>query len=173
MTAITDIEDDSPIVSKSERKRQMIALQKLGLELAKYQPSVWQQLQLTAELQKELKEHQSLTSNEAKRRHAQYIGKLMRKNDSEQITDWLEQQAHQQRSKSIRASQLPQTFNALITDTDAALQQLFTEFPQADRQKLVGLLRQIHASAADNQYPPIGKHQQKLWKLLVELENQR
>lgn len=158
-------------ISKSARKRQMNELQELGKQLCSMHPSIWQQLSLSDSLQRAMHEYIRLASNEAKRRQMQYIGKLIRNEDIEAINNHLHQKTEQHRSSSIRASQLPHTFNALMHNRESAFAQLVNDYPKLNRQQLTQLLRLI--SEDDTQsYPPQGKHQKRLWKALIALEQQ-
>lgn len=73
-------------LSKTRRKKDMIALQALGERLAKLSDSQLAKLPLSDELLAAIHMARSLKSHEAIRRHVQYIGKLMRKEDVEAIT---------------------------------------------------------------------------------------
>lgn len=72
-------------ISKSESKRQMHALQKLGEDLTTLKEPLLLSLDLPLELQKAILEDKNITGDKAKRRHRQFIGKLMRRVDEETI----------------------------------------------------------------------------------------
>ncbi len=72
-------------LSKTRRKKDMIALQELGLRLSKLADSQLAKLPLTDELLSALKHARTLKTHEAIRRHMQYVGKLMRNEDVEAI----------------------------------------------------------------------------------------
>ena len=76
-------DDDIEYVSKSELKRDAERLKVMGKELSEMTPAKWAELPISENLRSALKESQRLKQNEAKRRHLQYIGKLMR--DLEQV----------------------------------------------------------------------------------------
>ena len=156
-------------ISKSERKRQMTELQELGKELCSMSSSIWQQLNLNESLQLAMHEYIRIGSKEAKRRQMQYIGKLIRNEDTIAIKSYLNQKSEQQRSSSIRAKQLPQMFSDLMQKRDSAFQQLVSNYPNANRQQLTQILRLIPEDKKQG-YPPKGKSQKKLWKFLIELE---
>lgn len=71
--------------SKSARKRKCLAIQKLGEDLAKLPADARNSLNLPDELKEALEELDKVTSREGKRRHIQFIGKLMRELDADQI----------------------------------------------------------------------------------------
>jgi ribosome-associated protein len=73
--------------SKSARKREYIALQKLGEELITLKVSDLDRLPLDENLREAVLEAQQMKAHGALRRQKQYIGKLMRHIDPEPIRD--------------------------------------------------------------------------------------
>lgn len=71
--------------SKSQRKRDMLALQEIGLKLMTLSASQLDKLSLPDSLRESIDHGKTLKAHEAKRRHAQYIGKLMRNVDIEAL----------------------------------------------------------------------------------------
>ena len=74
-----------PKPSKSARKREYLALQKLGEQLLTLRESDLHQIDLDAELLEAVLEARRIKSHGALRRQKQYIGKLMRRIDPEPI----------------------------------------------------------------------------------------
>ncbi len=77
------MDDTKP--SKSERKREHIALQKLGEELISLRESEIEALPIDEDLREAVLEARRIRANGALRRQKQYIGKLMRQVDPEPI----------------------------------------------------------------------------------------
>lgn len=75
--------------SRSAKKRESTALQKLGENLAKLGPEARKGLPLTEDLMQALAFYDSLSEGEAARRQRQYIGKLMREADVPAIMEAL------------------------------------------------------------------------------------
>ncbi len=71
--------------SKSARKREYLALQKLGEELLTLKDSDLEQIDLDEDLLTAVLEARQIRSHGALRRQKQYIGKLMRQVDPEPI----------------------------------------------------------------------------------------
>lgn len=71
--------------SKTQRKKNMHALQQLGEELMELSNTLLAKIPLPEDLLASIKAGHKLKSHEAKRRHAQYIGKKMREIDAEPI----------------------------------------------------------------------------------------
>ena len=81
--------DERP--SKSQRKRDMTALQALGAELVALSADQLDRVELPERLREAIVEARQIKSFEARRRQLQYIGKLMRDVDAEPIRMTLEQ----------------------------------------------------------------------------------
>ncbi len=79
----TGAEDLPP--SKSARKREAHALQKLGEELIAMRPADLDRLPLPENLKDAIDEARRLTSRAALARQRQYVGKLMREVDVEPV----------------------------------------------------------------------------------------
>ena len=72
-------------ISKSAKKRNSAALQKLGEQLCGLSPQYRQKLNLAADLEEALCENDKIKNHEAGRRQRQYIGKLMREVDLQNL----------------------------------------------------------------------------------------
>lgn len=80
-----EFEDQDQRPSRSQKKRDATALQKLGARLAELPKERLLALDLPEELGEALLAYAALRSHEAKRRHLQYVGKLMRSSDIEPL----------------------------------------------------------------------------------------
>jgi ribosome-associated protein len=67
--------------SKSQRKREMTALQDMGTKLTELNEQQLARFPLSEDLRLALREYRHIRKREAKRRQLQYIGKLMRNAD--------------------------------------------------------------------------------------------
>lgn len=92
------MEDDK---SKSQKKREAHALQAMGMELLTIKERDLEQFELPPELFAAVREAKKLKSHGAMRRHAQLIGKLMRRVDAERIAEAL--QAHKDKHQAVTA----------------------------------------------------------------------
>ena len=72
-------------LSRTQIKRAMQALQDLGAKLVDLKPSELARIPMSETLKTAIDESRRIAQNEAKRRHLQYIGKVMRDEDSEAI----------------------------------------------------------------------------------------
>jgi ribosome-associated protein len=80
-----DFDDLPEKPSKTQRKRDMEALQALGEELLSFAPSKLVSINLPPELMAALVEARRISARRAGRRQNQYIGKLMRDLDEETL----------------------------------------------------------------------------------------
>lgn len=85
-----DEDDYTERKSKSQVKREMLALQELGEKLCNLPVDRIIKLEIPSELKDAVLDLKKMTSKEAKRRHMQYIGALMRGADPEPIKDAIE-----------------------------------------------------------------------------------
>lgn len=127
--------------SRSKRKEEMLALQKVGESLIKLTESQLAKIDLPENLLTAVRQAKSLTSNEAKRRQLQYIGKLMRTLDAETIRLALKriQSIHEQNTAQFH--QMEEWRSQLIEKGDEALNAFLHDYPEGDRQQLRQLIR--------------------------------
>jgi len=85
--------------SKSQRKRDMIALQEIGEQLMRLSAKQLTAMNLPETLLDAIVLAKTLRKNEALRRQKQYIGRLMREIDVEPITTHLANLYHQPKNK--------------------------------------------------------------------------
>ncbi len=127
--------------SKSERKRQMTALQKLGEKLVNLSLDLLAKIPLDNTLKTALLDARKITSHEAKRRQLQYIGRLMRDIDSAPIEAALEDLESKSKLSKAKFHQMERWRDTLIAEEDDALQRFLEQYPHADRQQLRQLTR--------------------------------
>lgn len=144
--------DETPI-SKSQRKRDAHALQALGEALVKLNKSALSQIPLSDDLRNAIEEAQHLPQRGALKRQLQYIGKLMRQSDVEPIRDAYEKVTNSYREDVEHHHILEQWRDRLLTEGDAALEQLLTEHTEIDRQHLRQLIRSANQEAARGKPP--------------------
>ena len=165
MDEYDDSEEFGP--SKSARKREMTARQKLGEELVEISERELAKIPIEDEhLLDTIREARAIRSHSARRRHLQYLGKLMRGIDPEPIATALEA-LHQRRRGDAQAFQeLENWRDTLLQEGDSAIQGLLQRFPDADRQMIRQLLRQHKRETATGKPPAASR---KLFRYLREL----
>ncbi|MBG4730914.1 ribosome-associated protein [Pseudomonas aeruginosa] len=162
-------DDDSQFEekSKSQIKRELHALQDLGERLTTLQPQLLERLPLTDPLRKALLEAPKHKAHIARKRHIQYIGKLMRDQDVDAIVALIDQVDSSPRQYNERFHALERWRDQLIAGGDAALDAFVGEFPECDRQHLRGLGRHAQHEAAHNKPPAAAR---KVFKYIRELD---
>jgi ribosome-associated protein len=130
--------------SRTELKRESTELQKLGEELLTLRPALRDALQLSEKLTDALDEANRITNFEGRRRQMQFVGKLMRLLDDEQVAavrTALEEQHGGSARESIALHEAERWRDDLIA-RDEALQEWITQHPDTDSQQLRALIRQ-------------------------------
>jgi ribosome-associated protein len=133
-----DEQDES--TSKTRRKKDMLALQDLGVQLVGLNEQQLQDMQLPEPLLEAVREARRLTKHEARRRQMQYIGRLMRDIDAAPIRERLEQWRGQGREHTAQLHAIERWRDELLA-ADPALARFLDEHPGADSQRLRSLIR--------------------------------
>jgi ribosome-associated protein len=128
-------------LSKTQRKKDMLALQELGKKLIALPASQLAKIPLPDILIEAIRLSHTLKSNEAKRRHLQYIGKVMREIDPEPIEVALKQIQFKNEQRTSQFHLVEQWRDKLISGDDTILQSFLEAYPKTDRQKLRQLVR--------------------------------
>lgn len=169
----TDVESDSDIVSKSERKRQMHHLQELGEALIDLKHSALKELPLSEALYDAVQVTHSIKKREARRRQLQFIGKLMRKEEPEtiqQITSTLEQ-LHKNKQRHSQQQHLIESWRDKIIHSEPnAVEEFIQQYPQADRQWLHQMARQYQSEQKRNRPPTASRKVFSYIRGFVELQ---
>lgn len=127
--------------SKSQRKRDMLALQKMGESLIKLSAEQLAKMNLPDTLVTAIQHMKSLSSHGAQRRQLQYIGKIMRHIEPETIEQALKTKELIHEKGTAKFHLLEEWRNKLLLDGDVALNSFLIDYPNADRQQLRLLVR--------------------------------
>jgi ribosome-associated protein len=125
---------DQPI-SKTLRKKNMHALQRLGEQLVALNPAQLEQLDLAEKLRDAVIEARKLKKNEARRRQMQYIGRLMREIDAAPIRQKLDSLQGPQKQHQAWLNLIERWRERLLQD-EAGVGEFADFYPQADLQLL-------------------------------------
>jgi ribosome-associated protein len=150
--------------SRTQRKREMTALQDLGAELVLLNAAQLQEMALPESLHEAVIAAQRMTRFEARRRQLQYIGKLMRQVDPVPIRAHLERWRASSHEHTAQLHRVERWRERLLAD-EAALSELAREHPHADLQQLRALVRNSKREQERN-LPP--RSYRALFKLLRE-----
>ena len=157
--------------SRADAKRDSDALQALGIALIELPTSSRERLDLPAPLVDALVEAKRLDAHGARRRHMQYIGKLMRKLD-QAVVDAARAAVDAQHQGSAEETQAlheaERWRDALIAQDDAVTEWLHAH-PETDVQALRSLIRQARKDAKPSpagETPRHGKAYREIFKIV-------
>jgi ribosome-associated protein len=136
--------------SKSQRKEDMLALQKIGESLIKLTEEQLATIDLPDNLLTAIQHTKLLTSNEAKRRQLQYIGKIMRQIDPESIKQALKHIEFIHEINTVQFHQIEEWRTKLLVHGDDALNSFVVDYPKCDRQQLRQLIRNAQQDRKNN-----------------------
>jgi ribosome-associated protein len=132
--------DDFDEPSKSARKRDAQQKKALGVRIAELNDEQRATLQLPDTLAQAITDYRRITSHEAKRRQAQFIGSLMRSIDIEPIERALDD-LNRSSAQARYAHHETERWRELLIADDAALTDYVRAFPNTDRAHLRALVR--------------------------------
>jgi ribosome-associated protein len=150
--------------SKSQLKRDMIALQKLGVALVELGPDQLKRIELSEDLREAIVTARRITAHEGRRRQLQYVGRLMRGVDPEPIRRALEDLTGGSR-KTVELMHRCERWRDRLIDDDAALTEWLAAHPGADAQPLRALIRAARRERGSDAPP---KHARELYRWLHE-----
>ena len=157
-------EEDIIYVSKSEMKRDMLALQNLGEALIPLDKKLLATLNLPEKLFDALIEAKRLTAHGAISRQKQYIGKLIRHVDPAPIRELLDKIAGVSDRHSAWLHRLERLREQLMTDPKA-VEKLLADCPNIDIQRLRQMIRNAQKEREQNKPP---KSFREIFQLLKE-----
>lgn len=165
--------------SKTDMKRESTELQKLGEDLLELRQDAM--LQLVAQehvpeaLQEAIREAKKITNFEGKRRQMQFVGKLMRKLDDEQvqaIRAALDVQ-HNGSAEETLALHMAEHWRDRLLQDDDALAEWLSAHPDTDSQQLRALVRQARkdglpdkTAVSQGQFPRQGRAFRDIFKIV-------
>ncbi|KAA0874051.1 ribosome biogenesis factor YjgA [Nitrincola tapanii] len=135
-------EDEDELISRSEIKRQMEALQALGEKITELRPDQQERIPMDETLRKAVAETRRIASHRARRRHFQYIGRLMRQADAEAIQAALDEFDTASQLHNQKFHLMENWRDKLLQDEDGSqLQSFIQHYPHTDIQQLRQLIR--------------------------------
>ncbi len=134
--------------SKSERKREVEALQQLAISISKLTEGLLAQIPLPAELKNAILAYKKMTAHGALRRQAQFLGKLMREVDTDPIIEAYKniQQQHQRENQSFHQIEIWR--DRLLSEDKTALTDFINQFPDISTQELRQLITKAKKAGA-------------------------
>ena len=159
--------------TRTDLKRASTELQKLGEDLLTLRTDLMARLDLSEKLVDAVAEAKRITNFEGKRRQMQYIGKLMRGLDDEQlgaVHAALNEQLNGSAEDNLRLHQAESWRERMVAD-DEAVGEWIAQFPGTDIQQLRSLVRQARKDAVPEKPGEAqrhGKAYREIFQLLRE-----
>ena len=151
--------------SRSQKKRDVEALQDLGALLVELPAAQFKRMELPDELRAAVAACRKITQNGALRRQKQFIGKLMRGIDAGPIQTQLDAFKGLNAAETARLHQAERWRDKLLAEGDA-LTAFVDAYPAADATRLRQLLRASHDETAKNKAP---KSSRELFRVIREV----
>ena len=154
--------DDQERPSKTQRKQAMHDLQALGTRLVELNDAQLGAVGLDERLREAVIEARRIRGHEARRRHLQFVGKLMREVDPEPIRAWFAA-LDGESAAAIAAHARVERWRERLLESDAALTDFARERPGVDLQRLRTCVRAARQERAAGRPP---RHFRELFQLL-------
>ncbi|OGB23160.1 MAG: hypothetical protein A3I66_09175 [Burkholderiales bacterium RIFCSPLOWO2_02_FULL_57_36] len=156
--------------SKSQLKREMTALQKLGAELIAEPKERVKRVPMPEDVRDAILECQLIKDHEGRRRQLQYVGKKMRTLDEDElaaIQRTLDSWKGASKTETAAMHALERKREKLLSN-DSALTDLRAEHPEVDVQHLRILIRNARKEQAENKPP---KAYREIFQILKQLQS--
>ncbi len=155
--------DDGDYKSKTQRKAEMAELQELGIAIAQLPEKLVASFSLSDVLHKAINDYKKIKHKNALRRQSQFIGKLMRSENTEAIKQQWELLQEERHRETRQFHLVEQWRDRLIHEGPPALNDFLENYPETSRQQLLQNLRAI-AQERTSEKAPV--HSRKLFKLI-------
>ncbi len=165
----TEFEQEYERPSKSQLKRDMTALQKLGQELVDQPRDRVKRVPMPEDVLDAILACQLIKDHEGRRRQIQYVGKKMRTLDEEEIAAiqrTIDSWRGASKAETASMHSLEKKRDKLLTD-DKALTALLEQYPHLDAQQLRTLIRNARKEQAENKPP---KAYREIFQILKQLQ---
>lgn len=163
-------QDNSESISKTQKKKEAHNLQKLAREIIAMPTNQRNQLPLSQPLLKAIEEAHRISSHIARKRHFQYMGKLLLNSDHQAIIQTIQSIHQKQALYQVRDQIINHWIEQLTTDSDQQtilIEKLYEHYEREQIQLLKQLLRN-HSKA--KQKTTIHR---KIFQQLRSLDNQK
>lgn len=170
LPAREDAESEYDGPSKSQVKRDMLALQALGEELAGQSIERLRSLDLPEKLMDAFVHIKSIKAHGAVRRQLQFIGKLMRSVDPDPLRQQLDIWSGHSREGVARQHQAEHWRERLI-EKDEAFTTFLSDFPEADIPLIRQLIRNARKEKEEGKPPKYFRELYRAVLMLIEAQH--
>ena len=165
MATVTEQPEEQERPSKSQRKRDMAALQDIGTELVMLNADQLTQIELPERLFEAIVEAQRIRDFEGRRRQMQFIGKLMREIDPAPIRAKLDLWSGAARASTTQQKLIERWRERLLAE-ETALTLFATDYAGCDLQHLRSLIASVKRDRALNRTP---KNYRELFRAIRDI----
>jgi ribosome-associated protein len=155
--------------SKSQLKREMTALQKLGAELIAEPRERVKRVPMPEDVRDAILECQTITDHEGRRRQLQYVGKKMRTLEEEEVAlirKTIDSWKQPSKAETAALHAIERRRDKLLAD-DGALTELRAQYPELDVQQMRTMIRNARREQAENKPP---KAYREIFQMLKQLQ---
>ncbi len=167
----SELDDEDYGPSRTQQRREALAVLTLAGQLIELQPSRLAKLDLPEDVRREIDITRRMTAHGARKRQLAFLAKVMRRYGDEDfaaVRAELGENREKQRQETAAMHRLETTRDRLIEETDdSELATLIAQHPQLDRQHLRSLIRQARIEKATPNKPP--KAFREIFQVLKEL----
>jgi ribosome-associated protein len=166
----SEFEQEYDRPSKSQLKREMTALQKLGAELIAEPKERVMRVPMPEDVRDAILECQKIKDHEGRRRQLQYVGKKMRSLEEHElaaIQKVIDSWKGASKAETAAMHALERRREKLLAD-DNALTELVSRYPELDAQHLRALIRNARKEQAENKPP---KAYREIFQVLKQLQS--
>ncbi|HCY61483.1 MAG TPA: ribosome-associated protein [Oxalobacteraceae bacterium] len=165
----SEFEQEYDRPSKSQLKREMTALQKLGEELISNSRERVKSVPMPEDVRDAILECQKIKDHEGRRRQLQYVGKKMRSLEEHEVAaiqKVIDSWRGTSKAEAAALHLIERRREKLLAD-DRALTELLAKHPELDAQQLRTLIRNARKEQAENKPP---KAYREIFQILKGLE---
>ena len=155
--------------SKTQKKKEALALQELGEKLVKLSREQIEDIQLPEELHDAVTFAKTIKSRGALKRHMQFLGTLMRKIDAAPIQEAVDQIEQGDYRKAMIFKEIETWRDSLIDGNKMLLEDILSKHPDAERQKLNQLIRNAVKEREKEKSPRASR---ALFRYLAEIRSE-
>ncbi|WP_443115678.1 ribosome biogenesis factor YjgA [Herbaspirillum seropedicae] len=167
----SEFEQEYDRPSKSQLKREMDALQKLGESLVNEPRDRVKRVPMPEDVREAILECQQIKDHEGRRRQMQYVGKKMRTLEADEIAiiqKTIDSWHGASKAETAAMHALERRREKLLAD-DQALTELLNRHPEVDVQHMRTLIRNARKEQAENKPP---KAYREIFQILKQLQTQ-
>lgn len=166
----TELDDTDYGPSRTQQRREALAVLALASQLVELQPTRLAKLELPEDVRHEIDITRRTPSHGAHKRQLAFLAKVMRRYDDADfaaVRAELGDNRERQRAENAAMHRMEAMRERLLGDDPAALPELITAYPQVDTQRLRALIRQARSEQGTANKPP--RAYREIFRLLKAL----